>query len=243
LHVLGAILFGEIHFYRGVKTVSRLARKIHPRLDKKLAAYAAAATTAIGVVGLSTAPSAEAEVVYTQTHIEVNTDTPIDLNGDGTTDFTFGRAGAGSYGSVLFVAAPTGNAFVGKGISAFPLSFGAAITPKDGFGGSSAQLARFSFRSGSFSGGPWAGKINQYMGVKFLVNGQRHLGWIRITVEHLQAHISGYAYETVANKPIKAGDTSGQASEASAAIQPGPTLGMLAVGAPALDLWRRRIAA
>jgi hypothetical protein len=219
--------------------MSRIARKIHPRLDKKLAAYAAAATTAVGVIGLSTAKSAEAEVVYTQTHIEVNTGTPIDLNGDGVTDFTFGRVGVGSYGSAVFVAAPTGNAFVGAKTSAFPLSFGVAITGKDEFGGSSAQLARFSFRSGSFSGGPWAGKINQYMGVKFLINGQRHFGWIRITVEHLQAHISGYAYETVANKPIKAGHTSGP----SVAARPGATLGMLAVGAQALDVWRERGAA
>jgi hypothetical protein len=224
--------------------MSRLARNIHPRLDKKLAAYAAAAA-AIGVVGLSTAQSAAAEVVYTKTHIEVNTDTPIDLNGDGTKDFTFGRAGAGSYGSVLFVAAPTGNAFVGKGIDATPLPFGVGITGKDEFGGSSAQLARFSFRSGSFSGGTWAGKINQYMGVKFLIDGQRHFGWIRITVEHLQAHISGYAYETVPNQPIKAGYTGGEATEAgvSAATPTGPMLGMLAVGAQALDVWRERVAA
>jgi hypothetical protein len=39
--------------------MSRLARKIHPRLDRKVAAYAAA-STASGVVGLSTAQSAEA---------------------------------------------------------------------------------------------------------------------------------------------------------------------------------------
>jgi hypothetical protein len=225
--------------------MSRLARNIHPRLDKKLAAYAAAAA-AIGVAGLSTAQSAEAEVVYTKTHIEVNTDTPIDLNGDGTKDFIFGRAGAGSYGSVLFVAAPTGNAFVGKGIDATPLSFGIAITGKDTFAGSSASLARFSFRSGvSGSVGTWAGKINQYLGVKFLIDGQRHFGWIRITVEHLQAHISGYAYETVPNKPIKAGYTGGETTEAgvSSATPTGPTLGMLAVGAQALDVWRERVAA
>ncbi len=224
--------------------MSRLARTIHPRLDQKLAAYAAAAA-AIGVVGLSTARSAEAEVVYTKTHIEVNTGTPIDLNGDGTRDFLFARVAVGSYGSQLTVNAPTGNAFVGKGIDATPLSFGVAITGKDTFGGSSAEMAVFSFRSGSFSGGTWAGKINQYMGVKFLINGQRHFGWIRITVEHLQAHISGYAYETVPNKPIKAGYTGGQSGEAgvSAATPISPTLGMLAVGSQALDLWRERVTA
>ena len=193
--------------------MSRNASKINPELNRKLAAYAAVAT-AIGVGTLSATRPAEAEVVYTKTHIEVNNATPIDLNGDGITDFLFGRAGLGSYGSVLFVAVPAGNAFVGAGINAIPLSFGVPITPKDNFGGSSGSMARFSFRSGvSGSIGAWAGKINQYMGVKFLINGQQHFGWVRITVEHLQAHISGFAYETVPNKPIKAGYTSGGQTE------------------------------
>ena len=60
--------------------MSRSASSINPRLNKKLAAYAAAATTAIGAGTLSSAQPAEAVVVYTKTHIEVNTGTPIDLN-------------------------------------------------------------------------------------------------------------------------------------------------------------------
>jgi hypothetical protein len=60
--------------------MSRSASSINPRLNKKLAAYAAAASTAIGAGNLSSAQPGEAEVVYTKTHIEVNTGTPIDLN-------------------------------------------------------------------------------------------------------------------------------------------------------------------
>jgi len=49
------------------------------------------------------------------------------------------------------------------------------------------------------------------------------------------ARIAGYAYETVPGKPIIAGDE-GNASEAF--VEP-PTLGALALGSPALNLWRK----
>ena len=67
----------------------------------------------------------------------------------------------------------------------------------------------------------------------------------RKTHPNPQAHISGYAYETVPNKPIKAGYTGGETTEAgvSASTLMSPTLGMLAVGAQVLDVWRERVAA
>jgi hypothetical protein len=56
----------------------------------------------------------------------------------------------------------------------------------------------------------------------------------------------GYAYETIPNKPIIAGATHGpdyDAQPASESIEthtPAPaTLGMLALGAPGLSIWRR----
>lgn len=230
--------------------MSRNASSINPQLNRKLAAYAAAATAAIGAGTFSAAHPAEAEVVYTKTHVGVNSGTPIDLNRDGITDFTFAVISRGSYGAVLIVAAPAGNAFWGGRSSAAPLSFGFPITPKGKFGTIEAQMAVFTFRFESFSshsGGPWAGQINKYMGVRFTINGQNHFGWIRITVEDLQAHISGYAYESVANKPIKAGFTSGAAAETAEmsgvetqrVVRTGATLGMLGRGADALSLWRR----
>jgi hypothetical protein len=61
------------------------------------------------------------------------------------------------------------------------------------------------------------------------------------------ATLTGYAYETIAGKAIKAGqtkspdDTSIEASNASlnAPTPQAATLGMLALGAPALSIWRR----
>lgn len=79
-----------------------------------------------------------------------------------------------------------------------------------------------------------------YLGFKFLVDGEVHYGWARVNVKanflHLSATLIGYAYETVANRPILTGFTHGtmdESSDASQEAQP-PTagsLGQLAIGA------------
>lgn len=92
---------------------------------------------------------------------------------------------------------------------------------------------------------------NKYLGVSFQRNGQTHYGWIRLTVTttfdpngpRMTATVTGYAYETVANKPILAGTAGTAAAEVGAPreIQSrnGASLGMLALGADALPMWRR----
>jgi hypothetical protein len=100
--------------------------------------------------------------------------------------------------------------------------------------------------------GHWGGNPkNHYLGVRFQMNGQTHYGWIRLTVTtnaekngpFLSAKITGYAYETVANKPIKAGTAATPTAEVreprNVPHQVGPSLGMLAAGAEGMPLWRR----
>ena len=88
--------------------------------------------------------------------------------------------------------------------------------------------------------------------------GRSHFGWARIAItigDPKRAVISrvvltGYAYETIPNKPIIAGKTKGtddasrtdQANAGSRQTQPSEpaTLGLLATGAPALSIWRRK---
>ena len=58
------------------------------------------------------------------------------------------------------------------------------------------------------------------------------------------ATLTGYAYETVPNKAIIVGQTKGPSASLrnpSDVLDPAsaPTLGMLALGAPSLDSWRR----
>ena len=87
--------------------------------------------------------------------------------------------------------------------------------------------------------------VYHYLGVRFLINGATHYGWVKMYVTRGQAFIAEYAYETVAGQTIAAG-----ATVASTPRQPsheqvakiktrGPSLGMLAAGAEALPVWRR----
>ena len=67
--------------------------------------------------------------------------------------------------------------------------------------------------------GQWAdggqGVKNRYLGIKFMSGGRSHFGWARIAItigDPKRAVISrvvltGYAYETIPNKPIIAGKT------------------------------------
>jgi hypothetical protein len=76
------------------------------------------------------------------------------------------------------------------------------------------------------------------MGLQFNIKGTTHFGWARFTVTNEGGiTLTGYAYETVALKPIVTGDTGGNADEsvdqqgsAVAPELPPPGLGQLALG-------------
>jgi hypothetical protein len=93
---------------------------------------------------------------------------------------------------------------------------------------------------------------NRFLGVKFKIDGKTHFGWIRITVKPnpkntqlpaMSATITEFGYETVANKSLGAGLASTNSADDQALTMTEPprraSLGMLAVGAEALPLWRR----
>jgi hypothetical protein len=99
-----------------------------------------------------------------------------------------------------------------------------------------------SYISTTYAGGPWSGVTGRYLGLKFLIDGEFHYGWARLTVGKKVNHVvlTGYAYETVANKHLKAGQTSESEDEAQIhGKQFGPSIGMLALGADGMALWRR----
>ncbi len=106
---------------------------------------------------------------------------------------------------------------------------------------------------GSFSGvprssGSWIGVTNRYLGLKFMIGSEVHYGWARMTVGKHFSHVvvTGYAYETIPNRPIKAGQTSetplAEAKNEATFARPakGPSLGMLARGAEVMEVWRRK---
>jgi hypothetical protein len=94
------------------------------------------------------------------------------------------------------------------------------------------------------SGGPFKDVTNKYLGVKFKVNGKFHFGWIRVSItthpDSVSGTITGYAFNSIANEPIFAGQLRPAGSEGAVTENvPAGTLGMLAAGAEAIPYWKK----
>ena len=103
--------------------------------------------------------------------------------------------------------------------------------------------------------GPWYNAAHHYLGVKFVIHGKIHYGWARLTVTGAySAKLTGYAYETVANKSILTGDIVGprKPKDISQGLAPSSridtvsedrryaSLGLLAAGAQGFAQWRKK---
>jgi hypothetical protein len=221
--------------------------KLKAALDRLLVAYATAASAA-GVAAFALTQSAVAEVVYTPADIAVNGYYALDLNHDGVPDFTLETVPYDSghgHDFVLALDVP-GNAALHY---ARPLPIGAPIGAGGKFTTSTYYGGVFmgeNFEYGSFhnSEGVWYNVSNKFLGLKFMIDGQVHYGWARMSVTGaISGTITGYAYETVPNKGIRAGQISGAEDKASFILPSGKTeslvLGWLAGGADGLSMWRR----
>jgi hypothetical protein len=100
-------------------------------------------------------------------------------------------------------------------------------------------------RTSSFSNdivtyGQWLFTQHRYLGLKFMVGSEIHYGWARFTIilqkETVLATLTGYAYETIPNKPIITGKTEGPDV---VTVEPA-TLGRLAQGASGISAWREK---
>lgn len=200
----------------------------------------ALASTAAGVSLLALVPAAEAKVVYTPVHIVIQEydSYRLALN-HATTDLSIkvNVFSNGQSAQDVVSALPRGkNEIEGTARHSFyaaALTKGATIGPKQKFGGESKSALMASVdesQYGSFHyGGNWANVKSRYLGVKFQINGKAHYGWVRAHVwvtgqgPGAGAILTGYAYETIPNKPIVAGETKGPAPKLA-------TLGALALG-------------
>jgi hypothetical protein len=56
--------------------------------------------------------------------------------------------------------------------------------------------------------GEWLGKKDKYLGLRFLIDGKTHYGWLRIShnLNEAKLAIKDYAYNKTAGQPIKAGE-------------------------------------
>lgn len=221
-------------------------------LKRHIAQYSLAAAAA-GVSMLAVAQPVQSEVVVTRKTLSLSpfgAATNIDLNDDGITDFTFYNYS--SFGSQDLFVEDAGGGVVGPGYAS-ALMRGAKIGPFAKFGPASSNLTGIErgfgvgYGNSHFSGNWKDAPKNRYLGVRFKIQGETHYGWIRLAVVAgrgqfgINATITGYAYETVPNKPILAGTAETSTAEVQENIQSlaGPSLGLLAAGVDGVALWRR----
>jgi hypothetical protein len=209
--------------------------------------YALAATAA-GVGMLALAQPAEGRIVYTKAHKQIGSGTVfhLDLNHDGKADFDLKDTFFVSsyFSSARIFTVPDGpknqvwgHTFLQRYAFASALYAGVRIGPKGQFLRGSAVMAQESMNGGArrrpappSCSGPWAGVTNRYLGLKFVISGEMHFGWARLNVScsnrHVTAVLTGYAYESVANRPIITGKEKG-AEDVDSASQRSTSPGML----------------
>jgi hypothetical protein len=233
---------------------SKLSDSVHHQLSM----YALAASCA-GVSLLALTPSGEAEIVYTKTQqvIGYNGIYDLDLTHDGTVNFLIQEIGYSQNTTTLQLSrwllakAALGNAIAGQGNYASALKAGADIGPGGRFingGSNGATMAFVSLFSGFNSRhhrteGDWVDVKDRYLGLKFKIKGNFHYGWARLKVQagngKITGTLTGYAYETIANRSIHAGQTKDDsppdairpaAATPDPGVAPGATLARLALG-------------
>jgi hypothetical protein len=223
--------------------------------------YALAASAA-GVSVLALAQTSEAKIIFTHSHKVVPPETSffIDLNHDGISDFGLFLRNC-KYCSALSVYGYNGNQVSGPAskLYASALPAGVRVGPKK-FKTPNSSLAMAFWKCQSTftncaSGGPWLNAQGRFLGFRFFVKGKVHFGWARFDVSvqrmtgGLVATLTGYAYETIPEKPIVTGRTADSdeagvdAPDPASLTTPDPPpgmLGLLALGSPGLSAWRRK---
>ncbi len=203
------------------------------------------------VTALMLSVSANAQIVYT----DVNPDTTIanriyylDLNNDGTTDDSIRLFVSRPYigecrGSKVSIFAINGNTVSG---STYPLAMNIKDTISSSLTWSASGDLRY-IRSGDPTSCPndtlgyWTNAIDYYLGLKLIVGTYTYYGWLRmqITVDPLYASgiIKDYAYNSIPNQPILAGQTSvtgitENISASSISLYPNPATNHLTIELP-----------
>jgi hypothetical protein len=237
--------------------------QLEAHVERRLGAYAMAASAA-GVGMLALSHPVEAKVVYTPASVQIarrGSSADLDLNHDGLREFKLIIGGGNTsnpYSKLVVLPNNSQNAIWGTQKSASALYAGVRVGPDGPLQKSHTFMAlQFSYTRTSFytSKGLWKDVTKRYLGLRFVIDGKAHYGWARlnVTVSRAGVHalLTGYAYETVANKPIVTGRRKGGAEEPVVAsemrsdvrkVSPRglASLGLLARGSLGSDGWRQR---
>jgi len=234
-----------------MKRPARVPSQLSESLHKRLGAYALPASAA-GVGMLALAPPAGARIIYTPAHkvIPHGFPYPLNLTHHGANQFSLsigsyrtccdGRVILSGMRAIAGANYQNGSAQVlGAQSYASALKAGAKIGSQGPFSNRATDMGVVGWYSwyGFFFRGQWAnsgkGVKDRYLGVRFIIEGKIHYGWARLRFDvstgnqpWVNATLNGYAYQTIPNKPIKAGQTHGR-DEA--------TLGRLAQGASSVS--------
>jgi len=218
---------------------SNLSDPIHHQLNM----YAVAAGAGVGMLAL--AVPAAGRIVYTPAHEQVPPGFPgyldLDLNRDGINDVLFSNFFSSTSSTLNLTVSPvnpSNEIFSFTPGSAAALRAGVKVGPRGKFQRALGEGMAAGNSHGSCSG-RWVHAHNRYLGLKFVIKGKTHFGWARLDVscifpKAINATLTGYAYETVPNKPIIAGKTHGK----DAITLQDASLGHLARGASAIPAWR-----
>jgi len=155
----------------------------------------------------------------------------------------WGRGRASSHGRARFVSALHAGFSVGANKSHFQKSptalMARLIVEYRPLARQASTCSNWSAGCSSSTQGQWMYTKHRYLGLKFTIKGEIHYGWARVEVKRTAVHmysnsitakLTGYAYETVPNKPIIAGKTHGpDAITVPSDTAPG-SLGRLALG-------------
>lgn len=172
-------------------------------------------------------------IVYTPANVQIeNSQYNLDLNNNKTTDFiisefnTHGNSCGGhgpSYFANLGVTGKRSDSVEVSNIyGADNLIGGSPIGPSQSFQTGQLNIEElfyvwhivdFACRLSKGQEGNWFPPSSGYLGLAFVIGGKTHYGWAQLTVgggysfdqPKLSATLTGYAYQTIAGKSIKAG--------------------------------------
>jgi len=179
---------------------------------------------------------AQAQVIYTPVHVVIpnNGNYVLDMNQDGTADFTIRSSvgqvwcqrGDGAYWSLAVIPSKAGAIVVGESSEEYAdaLPVGWKIDAGETWGFETAELEYYAEGyCGRFIAGNWFNRPMRFLGLQFQASDGTHYGWAELydiayfdDEGNPQAStiVTGFAYEATPGKAITTGGQKGAGNEA-----------------------------